>query len=111
MIELCHQPELLQQAQALEHWAECRERAVAKLELKVKQLEAHNRVDEGIRLRAAAHCLRQAAVRDRRHPTALRQAAQSYRSNSICPQGYRLNIHTVANSQSIRSRDWRLRAA
>ncbi len=77
MIELCHQPELLQQAQALEHWAECRERAIAKLKLKVKQLEAHHRMDEAIRLRAAAHYLRQAAARDRRHAAALRQAAQS----------------------------------
>jgi hypothetical protein len=76
MIEVCHPPELLRQAQALEHWANCRERAVARLELKVKQLEDQHQTDEATRLRAAARYLREAAVRDRRQAAELRRMAQ-----------------------------------
>jgi hypothetical protein len=46
MAEVCHPPKLPQQAQALEHWADCRERAVARLELKVRQLEDQHSTDE-----------------------------------------------------------------
>ncbi len=74
MIEVCRPPELLQQA--LEHWADCRERAVARLELKIRQLEDQRRTDEAARLRSAARYLRQAAVRERLHAAALRGAAQ-----------------------------------
>lgn len=76
MIELCHRPELLQQAQALEHWAECRERAVARLERKVERLVDQSRADQAARLWSAAHHLRQAAIRDRLHAAELRRAAQ-----------------------------------
>jgi hypothetical protein len=76
MIELCHRPEFLQQAQALEQWADCRERAVMKLELRVERLVEQNRTGQVTRLRLAAHCLRKAAVRDRLHAAALRRAAQ-----------------------------------
>lgn len=76
MIELCHPPELLQHAQALEHWADCRERAVARLELKIRQLEDQRRTDEATRLRSAAHYLRKAALRDRTRAAELRRAAQ-----------------------------------
>lgn len=76
MIDVCHPPELLQHAQALERWADCRERAVARLELKIKQLEDQRRTDDATRLRSATHYLRQAAVRDRLHAAELRRAAQ-----------------------------------
>jgi hypothetical protein len=76
MIEVSHPPELLQHAQALEHWADCRERAVARLELKVSQLEDQDRTDEADHLRSAAHYLREAAVRDRRHAAELRRMAR-----------------------------------
>jgi hypothetical protein len=76
MAEICHPLKLLQQAQALEHWADCRERAVARLELKISHLENQRRTDEATRLCSAAHYLRQAAVRDRLHAAALRRAAQ-----------------------------------
>jgi hypothetical protein len=76
MIEVCDQPELLQQAQALEQWADCRERAVARLELKIRHLEDQRGTDEANRLRSAAHYLREAAVRDRRHAAELRRMAQ-----------------------------------
>jgi hypothetical protein len=76
MAEVCHPPKLLQQAQTHEHWADCRERAVARLELKVKQLEDQHRTDEVTRLRSATHYLRHAAFRDRLHAAELRQAAQ-----------------------------------
>ena len=76
MIELCQHPELLQQAEALEHWADCRERAVARLELNVKRLVDQKRADQAARLRFAAHYLREAAVRDRLHAAELRRAAQ-----------------------------------
>ena len=76
MIEVCRPPELFQHAQALEHWADCRERAVARLELKIRQLEDQHRTDEATRLRSAARYLRQAALRDRLHAAALRRAAQ-----------------------------------
>jgi hypothetical protein len=74
MIEVCRPPELLQQA--LEHWADCRERAVARLELKIRQLEDQRRTAEATRLRSAAKYLREAAVRDRGHAAELRRAAQ-----------------------------------
>jgi hypothetical protein len=73
MIEVCHPPEFLQHAQALEHWADCRERAVVRLELKIRQLEDQHRTDEANRLRSAARYLRQAAVRDRIHAAELRR--------------------------------------
>ena len=76
MIELCHHPGLLQQAQVLEHWAECRERAVARLELKVKLLEDQHQTDEATRLRSAARYLRNAALRERVHAAELRRVAQ-----------------------------------
>ena len=76
MIELCHPPELLQHAQALEHWADCRERAVARLELKIRQLEDQRRMDEAARLRSAAHYLCKAALLDRIRAAELRRAAQ-----------------------------------
>ena len=76
MIELCHPPDLLQQAQALEHWAECRERAVARLELKVERLARSEASGSGCPSASAAHYLRQAALRDRLHAAALRGAAQ-----------------------------------
>ena len=76
MIELCQQPELSTQAQALEHWADCRERAVARLERKVERLLDQKRVEQAARLRCAAHYLRQAALRERLHDAALREAAQ-----------------------------------
>ncbi len=75
MIQICHQSEFLQQAQALERWAECRERAVARLELKVKRLADQNQADQAARLRFAADYLRQAAFRDRVQAAALRRAA------------------------------------
>jgi hypothetical protein len=75
MIEICHLSECLQKAQALERWAEGRERAVARLELKVKRLAAQNRADQAARLRFAADYLRQAAFRDRVQAAALRRAA------------------------------------
>jgi hypothetical protein len=67
MIELDRPPELIRQAQALEQWADCRERAVARLELKAKKLEDQHQTDEAIHLRSAAQYLREAAVRERRH--------------------------------------------
>jgi hypothetical protein len=76
MIEVCHPPELFQHAEALEHWADCRERAVARLELKIKQLEDERRTDEATRLRSAAQYLRAAALCDRTRAAELRQAAQ-----------------------------------
>jgi hypothetical protein len=76
MIELCHPPKPLQYAQALEHWADCRERAVARLERKVERLLDQRRVDQAARLRFAALYLRQAAIRDRLHAAELRRAAQ-----------------------------------
>jgi hypothetical protein len=76
MIELCHPPDLLQQAQALEHWAECRERAVARLQRQVERLLDQKRVEQAARLRCAAHYLRHAALGERLHAAALREAAQ-----------------------------------
>jgi hypothetical protein len=76
MITICDASEALQQAQALENWAECRERAVAKLELKVQHLSKQNRTDEAARLRYAARYLHEAALRDRAHAAALRAAAR-----------------------------------
>ncbi len=73
MIEVCHPLELLQHAHALEHWAACRERAVARLELKTRKLEDQHRMAEANRLRSAARYLRQAAVRDRLHAAQLRR--------------------------------------
>ena len=75
MVTIGDKPEVLQQAQALEHWAECRERAVAKLELKVQQLLKQNQMEEVARVRYAARYLREAALRDRAHVTALRASA------------------------------------
>lgn len=76
MIKTCHPPEPFQQAQALEHWADCRERAVARLERKVERLLAQKRADQATRLRFAAQYLRQAALRDRLHAAELRRATQ-----------------------------------
>ena len=76
MITICDASEALQQAQALEHWADCRERAIAKLELKVQQLLTQNRTEEAARLRYAAHYLHEAALRDRAHAAALRATAR-----------------------------------
>ena len=76
MIEVCDQPELLQQAQALEHWADCRDRAIARLERRVKHLVEQKREAQAARLQSAAHYLREAAIRDRLHAVALRSAAQ-----------------------------------
>ena len=76
MMASCHPSDLLQKAQALEHWAAARERAVARLELRVKRLEDQKRVDQAARLRCAAHHLRHAALRERLHAAALRKAAQ-----------------------------------
>ena len=73
MIEVCHPPELLQHAQALAHWADFRERAVARLEFKIRPLEDQRRTAEATRLRSAARYLRQAAVRDRIHAAELRR--------------------------------------
>jgi hypothetical protein len=75
MITICDASEALQQAQALEVWAVCRARAVAKLELKVQQLSNQNRTQEAARLRYAAHYLHEAALRDRAHAAALRASA------------------------------------
>jgi len=72
----CHPPELVKHAQALDHWAVCRERAVARLELKDKQLEDQHQTDEAIHLHSAAHYVREAAVRDQRHAAELRRMAQ-----------------------------------
>jgi hypothetical protein len=76
MITICDASEALQQAQALEDWAVCRARAVAKLELKVQQLSKQNRTQEAARLRYAAHYLHEAALRDRAHAAALRASAR-----------------------------------
>jgi hypothetical protein len=76
MIQICHPPEPLQHAQALEHWAGCRERAVARLERKVERLLDQKRVGQAARLRCAARYLRHAALRERLHAAALREAAQ-----------------------------------
>jgi hypothetical protein len=76
MIEVCEHPELLQQAQVLEQWADCRDRAIARLELKIEQLENQHRTDEATRLRSAARYLRGAALRDRLHAAELRRKAQ-----------------------------------
>jgi hypothetical protein len=76
MVTICDASEALQQAQALETWTECRERAVAKLELKVQQLSKQNRTQEAARLRYAAHYLHEAALRDRAHAAALRASAR-----------------------------------
>ena len=76
MIELRHLPGPLQHAQALEHWADCRERAVARLERKVERLLDQKRVEQAARLRCAARYLRRAALRERLHAAALREAAQ-----------------------------------
>jgi chromosomal replication initiation ATPase DnaA len=75
MITICDTSEALQQAQALEDWADCRERAIAKLELKVQHLLKQNRAEEAARLRYAAHYLHHAALRDRAQAAALRQSA------------------------------------
>ena len=72
MVTICDASEALQQAQALEDWADCRERAIAKLELKVLQLSEQNRTEEVARLRHAARYLHEAALRDRAHAAALR---------------------------------------
>ena len=76
MIEVCDQSELLRHARALEHWADCRERAVARLERRVKHLVEQKREVQDARLQSAAHFLREAAIRDRLHAVALRRAAQ-----------------------------------
>ena len=76
MTELCHPPILLQQAQALEHRAECRERAVTRLERKIERLVHQSRADQAARLWSAAHHVRQAAIRDRLHAAELRRAAR-----------------------------------
>ena len=75
MVTVCDASEALQQAKALEHWADCRERAVAKLELKVLQLSEQNRTEEAARLRYAARYLHEAALRDRAQAAALRASA------------------------------------
>ncbi len=75
MITICDASEALQQAQALEGWANCRERAVAKLELKVQHLSRQNRMEEAARLRYAARYLYEAALRDRAQAAALRASA------------------------------------
>jgi hypothetical protein len=76
MVTICDASEALQQAQALEDWADCRERAIAKLELKVLQLLEQNRTEEVARLRYAAQYLHEAALRDRAHAAALRASAR-----------------------------------
>ena len=76
MIKICHPPEPLQQAQALEHWADCRERAVARLERKIERLLDQKRVEQAARLRCAVRYLRHAALRERLHAAVLRKAAQ-----------------------------------
>ena len=75
MVTICDASEALQQAQALEHWADCRERAVAKLEPKVLHLLKQNRTEEAARLRYAARYLHEAALRDRAQAAALRASA------------------------------------
>ena len=70
----CRQSEFLQQAQALEWWAECRERVVLQLELNLKRLADQDRADQADHLRFAAQYLRHAALRDRAQAAALRQA-------------------------------------
>jgi len=75
MITICDASEVLQRAQALEDWAECRKRAVAKLELKVQHLLKQNQADEAARLRYAARYLHEATLRDRAHAAAMRASA------------------------------------
>lgn len=74
MIRSCRQSKFLQQAQALERWAECRERAVLRLELNLKRLADQHRADQAAHLRFAAQYLRHAALRDRAQAAALRRA-------------------------------------
>ena len=75
MVTICDASEVLQKAQALEDWADCRERAVAKLEPKVLHLLKQNRTEEAARLRYAARYLHEAALRDRAQAAALRASA------------------------------------
>ena len=74
MIRSCRQSKFLQQAQALERWAECRERAVLQLDLNLTRLADQGRTDQADHLRFAAQYLRHAALRDRAQAAALRRA-------------------------------------
>ena len=74
MIRSCRQSEFLQQAQALERWAECRERAVLQLELNLTRLAGQDRAGQAAHLRFAAHYLRHAALRERAQAATLRGA-------------------------------------
>ncbi len=74
MIRSCRQSKFLQQAQALERWAECRERAVLQLDLNLKRLADQGQTDQADHLRFAAQYLRHAAQRDRAQAAALRRA-------------------------------------
>ena len=76
MVTICDASEALRQAQALEEWADSRERAIAKLELKVQRLLKQNRAEEVARLRYAAGYLHEATLRDRAHAAALRATAR-----------------------------------
>jgi hypothetical protein len=74
MTRSCRQSEFLQRAHALERWAECRERAVLRLDLNLKRLADQGQTDQADHLRFAAQYLRHAAQRDRAQAAALRRA-------------------------------------
>ncbi|MBD2750363.1 hypothetical protein IC232_27260 [Microvirga sp. BT688] len=72
MTGTCRQPAPLQQAQALERWAEGRERAVAALTRRAERLASRGQVEAAAHLRCTANHLRDAARRERNRAAVLK---------------------------------------
>jgi hypothetical protein len=78
MIRVCCQAEFLRHAEALERWAEARDRAIAVLDREAGHLAEQGRMDRALCLRSAASRLRQAAGEERRRAVRLREAAAAH---------------------------------
>ena len=78
MIQVRRQPEFLAHAEALEHWARARERAVLVLECEVEHALRQGLVDQALHLRSAAAHLRRAALEERRRAARLREATAAH---------------------------------
>jgi hypothetical protein len=74
MIRVCRQAEFLRHAEALERWAEARDRAIDALECEAGHLDRDGLVDQALCLRSAALHLRQAACEEHRRAARLRAA-------------------------------------
>ncbi|QRM34380.1 hypothetical protein [Microvirga sp. VF16] len=78
MIRVCCPAEFLRHAEALERWAEARDRAIAVLDREAGHLADQGQMDRTLCLRSAASHLCQAALEERRRAARLREATAAH---------------------------------